>query len=112
MGHILLPGLSAQPAVVLMNVCSGIGTGDVVYLDALGQPMIILGSHEAAADLLEKRSAIYSDRSISTMAELCVLLFLSFRLACVLAQTRKSRLLCTAECTLHPAFAGADSHGF
>ncbi|RPD69160.1 CyP450 monooxygenase [Lentinus tigrinus ALCF2SS1-7] len=45
--------------------------GDVVYLDALGQPMIILGSHEAAVDLLEKRSAIYSDRSISTMAELC-----------------------------------------
>ncbi|TFK85639.1 CyP450 monooxygenase [Polyporus arcularius HHB13444] len=45
--------------------------GDVVYLDALGQPMIVLGSHEAAVDLLEKRSANYSDRSISTMAKLC-----------------------------------------
>ncbi|RDX44595.1 CyP450 monooxygenase [Lentinus brumalis] len=45
--------------------------GDVVHLDALGQPMIVLGSHEAAVDLLEKRSANYSDRSISTMAKLC-----------------------------------------
>ena len=44
--------------------------GDVVYLDALGQPMIILGSHETAVELLEKRSANYSDRSISTMAKL------------------------------------------
>ncbi|KAJ8475189.1 hypothetical protein ONZ51_g6728 [Trametes cubensis] len=41
--------------------------GDVVYLDALGQPMIILGSHEAANELLEKRSANYSDRVPSVM---------------------------------------------
>ncbi|KAI0767205.1 hypothetical protein C8Q74DRAFT_1439392 [Fomes fomentarius] len=28
--------------------------GDVVYLDVLGQPLTILGAHEAAMDLLEK----------------------------------------------------------
>ncbi|KAM5539745.1 hypothetical protein V8D89_006558 [Ganoderma adspersum] len=41
--------------------------GDVVYLDALGQPMIILGSHEAASELLDRRSANYSDRQPSAM---------------------------------------------
>ena len=44
--------------------------GDVMYLEVLGQPMVILGSHEAALDLLEKRSAIYSDRVPSVMVEL------------------------------------------
>lgn len=44
--------------------------GDIVYLDALGQPMIILGSHEAALELLDKRSANYSDRQDSPMREL------------------------------------------
>ncbi|KAH9937827.1 cytochrome P450 [Epithele typhae] len=44
--------------------------GDVVHLDVLGQPMIILGSHEAAVDLLEKRSANYSDRSPSPMVQI------------------------------------------
>ena len=34
--------------------------------------MIILGSHEAAIDLLERRSANYSDRAPSPMAELYV----------------------------------------
>ena len=43
-----------------------------MYLDVLGQPMIILGSHEVAIDLLEKRSANYSDRAPSPMAELYV----------------------------------------
>lgn len=37
-------------------------TGDVVYLKVLRQPMLILNSLEAAQDLLDKRSAIYSDR--------------------------------------------------
>ncbi|TFK85641.1 CyP450 monooxygenase [Polyporus arcularius HHB13444] len=44
--------------------------GDVVYLDVVGQPMILLGSHEAATDLLEKRSANYSDRTPSPMVEI------------------------------------------
>ncbi|KAL1941769.1 hypothetical protein VTO73DRAFT_6769 [Trametes versicolor] len=44
--------------------------GDMVYMNVLGQPMLILGSHDIALDLLEKRSALYSDRSQSTMAHL------------------------------------------
>ncbi|KAI0357864.1 CyP450 monooxygenase [Trametes cingulata] len=44
--------------------------GDVVYLEAFGQPIVLLGTHEAAVDLLEKRSAKYSDRPRSTMADL------------------------------------------
>ncbi|KAI0777247.1 CyP450 monooxygenase [Trametes elegans] len=44
--------------------------GDLVYLDAAGQPMLVLGSHEAAVELLEKRSTIYSDRVYSPMVEL------------------------------------------
>ncbi|EJD47046.1 cytochrome P450 [Auricularia subglabra TFB-10046 SS5] len=44
--------------------------GDVVYLNLFGQPMIILGSPEAANDLLVKRGAIYSDRPRFTMAYL------------------------------------------
>ncbi|KAG6848244.1 hypothetical protein H0H93_001985 [Arthromyces matolae] len=36
--------------------------GDVVYVEMLGQPIIVLNSVEAAVDLLEKRSVNYSDR--------------------------------------------------
>ncbi|KAH6912002.1 cytochrome P450 [Coprinopsis sp. MPI-PUGE-AT-0042] len=36
--------------------------GDVVYVQIFKQPMIILDSLQAARDLLDKRSAIYSDR--------------------------------------------------
>lgn len=41
--------------------------GDVLYLDILGSPVVVLSSAEAVHDLLEKRSAIYSDRPRSTM---------------------------------------------
>ncbi|KAI0371500.1 CyP450 monooxygenase [Pilatotrama ljubarskyi] len=44
--------------------------GDIVYLNVLGQPMVILGSYEAVYELLELRSATSSDRSLSPMAEL------------------------------------------
>ena len=37
--------------------------------------MIILGSHEASIDLLEKRSSNYSDRPPSAMGDLYVPLF-------------------------------------
>ncbi|VDB91013.1 unnamed protein product [Peniophora sp. CBMAI 1063] len=36
--------------------------GDIVYLSALGQDMIILNTQKAAADLMDRRAAIYSDR--------------------------------------------------
>ncbi|EIW55444.1 cytochrome P450 [Trametes versicolor FP-101664 SS1] len=44
--------------------------GDMVYMDVLGQPMLILGTHDVAFDLLEKRSALYSDRVQSAMVDL------------------------------------------
>ncbi|RPD54269.1 cytochrome P450 [Lentinus tigrinus ALCF2SS1-6] len=44
--------------------------GEVVYLDAFGQPMIILGTHEAAIELLDKRASKYSSRKFSAMGDL------------------------------------------
>ena len=41
--------------------------GDVTYINVLGQDMIILNSSKAAVDLLDKRSATYSDRPILMM---------------------------------------------
>lgn len=35
---------------------------NVIHLSALGTHLVILNSHESAIDLLEKRSAVYSDR--------------------------------------------------
>lgn len=48
----------------------------MVYMDVLGQPMLILGSHNIALDLLEKRSALYSDRAQSAMVDLYAIDFL------------------------------------
>ena len=36
--------------------------GDIIYLNILGQPIVILNSKEAIADLLDTRGVIYSDR--------------------------------------------------
>ncbi|KAF8077572.1 cytochrome P450 [Lyophyllum atratum] len=44
--------------------------GDVMYLHVLGRPIIVLNSVEAAVDLLDKRSANYSDRPRFILFEL------------------------------------------
>ena len=49
--------------------------GDIVYLNALGQSMLLLGSRKAARELLDKKSSNYSDRPRSVMAKLYVLHF-------------------------------------
>ena len=36
--------------------------GDIVYIKIFKQPMIIINDLQAARDLLDKRSSIYSDR--------------------------------------------------
>jgi hypothetical protein len=36
--------------------------GDIIFLNLLGLRIVVLNSAQAASDLLEKRSAIYSDR--------------------------------------------------
>jgi hypothetical protein len=47
--------------------------GDVVHIDIFGQSIIILNSLQAARDLLDKRSSIYSDRPrFVLLSELCV----------------------------------------
>lgn len=46
--------------------------GSMTYLNVAGQPLLVLNSQEAALELLDKRAAIYSDRSRFVMAtELC-----------------------------------------
>ncbi|KAH9934272.1 cytochrome P450 [Fomitopsis serialis] len=45
--------------------------GDVIHLEAFNYHLVILNSAQAAKELLDGRSAIYSDRPASTMAELC-----------------------------------------
>ncbi|KAF8180009.1 hypothetical protein K438DRAFT_1207141 [Mycena galopus ATCC 62051] len=44
--------------------------GPVMHLNVLGRSLIILDSHEAAVDLLDKRGSIYSDRPKFTLYEL------------------------------------------
>ncbi|KAJ3485032.1 hypothetical protein NLI96_g5229 [Meripilus lineatus] len=46
----------------------GVQWGDIVSVNLLGQPMVILNSAEIASELLEKRSAIYSDRPTLVMS--------------------------------------------
>ncbi|KAJ7755646.1 cytochrome P450 [Mycena maculata] len=41
--------------------------GDICSVTVLGQTLIIIGSAKVAVDLLDKRSAIYSDRPVCTM---------------------------------------------
>ncbi|KAJ1303937.1 hypothetical protein OPQ81_008348 [Rhizoctonia solani] len=41
--------------------------GDIVYMDMMGQPFVVLNSAQVASDLLEKRSASYSDRVSAPM---------------------------------------------
>ncbi|KAJ7803886.1 cytochrome P450 [Mycena olivaceomarginata] len=36
--------------------------GDLIYISIAGQPMLIMNSHKTAADLLDRRASIYSDR--------------------------------------------------
>jgi len=36
--------------------------GDLIYLSAAGQPIVVLNSKRAAVDLLDRRAGIYSDR--------------------------------------------------
>ncbi|KAL6310526.1 cytochrome P450 [Sparassis latifolia] len=37
--------------------------GDIFYLNVLGQSIVVLNKYQAAADLLDKRSANFSDRA-------------------------------------------------
>ena len=43
-------------------------SGDVIYLNAAGQPIVILNSQKVAANLLDRRAGIYSDRPCNIVA--------------------------------------------
>ncbi len=43
--------------------------GDVMYLDGAGQPIVVCNSLRSAFELLERRSANYSDRRRYVMAQ-------------------------------------------
>ncbi|KAF4571650.1 hypothetical protein EYR36_008993 [Pleurotus pulmonarius] len=40
---------------------------DVIYLNVLGSPIVVLNSRKAVNDLFSVRSLLYSDRPVSTM---------------------------------------------
>ncbi|KAI9443652.1 cytochrome P450 [Lactarius indigo] len=42
--------------------------GDLIYLNAFGQPMVVLNSQKVAADLLNRRAGIYADRPRNIVA--------------------------------------------
>lgn len=42
--------------------------GDLFYLNAAGQPIIVVNDHKVAADLLDRRATIYSDRPQNIVA--------------------------------------------
>jgi hypothetical protein len=42
--------------------------GEIISLSAFGTTLVVLNDKDDAINLLEKRSAIYSDRTVPTMA--------------------------------------------
>jgi hypothetical protein len=50
------------------SVLSPTRPGDIFYLDAAGQPIIIINSRKVALNLLERRAGIYSDRPTNIVA--------------------------------------------
>jgi hypothetical protein len=42
--------------------------GDLIYLNAAGQPVVIINSQKVAIELLDRRAAIYSDRPRNVIA--------------------------------------------
>jgi cytochrome P450 len=44
--------------------------GPLTYLNVMGRPILVLNSHDAAVDLLEKRGKIYSERASAAMLDL------------------------------------------
>ena len=43
-------------------------TGDLIYLNAAGQPVVVINSQKVAVELLDRRAAIYSDRPRNVVA--------------------------------------------
>ncbi|CAE6507461.1 unnamed protein product [Rhizoctonia solani] len=57
-----LPSLPSGPEHIMYMELGKQLKSDIVYLNLFGHEILVLNSSEAASDLLEKRSALYSDR--------------------------------------------------
>jgi hypothetical protein len=44
---------------------------DTIYMNVLGQSIIVIDKYETAVELLEKRSGIYSSRFVSVTLHFC-----------------------------------------
>ena len=55
-------GRSTLQSYVLFQADSVLNAGPLVYLTVGGQGILVLNTHQAAADLLDRRGNIYSDR--------------------------------------------------
>ena len=53
--------------VLSLSALTLLSIGDLVYLSAMGQHIILLNSYKVAYDLLVQRAAIYSDRPRAVM---------------------------------------------
>jgi len=55
--------------VFLVSFCSStVVTGDYIFLNAGGQPLLVVSSSKVAGDLLDSRATIYSDRPKNIVA--------------------------------------------
>jgi hypothetical protein len=53
--------------------------GNILSFQIFGQVIVVLNSAEAAKDLLEKRSAIYSDRPVLPILKMCAPDYFTYR---------------------------------
>jgi hypothetical protein len=65
---VTIPSLADVPLLTKM-------TGNILSFRLFGQVIIVLNTAKAAKDLLEKRAAIYSDRPVFPLYEMCVISF-------------------------------------
>ena len=55
--------VSSSPLIVIsFPVSEVIRPGDLIYLNAAGQPIVVINSQKVAVELLDRRATIYSDR--------------------------------------------------
>lgn len=66
--------------------------GDVVHVNLLGKSIILLNSEQAAADLLDKRSANYSDRPAFPIYERCASRLCASSVSALILARRQGRV--------------------
>ena len=58
---------SVRLPLLCLPISEVVRPGDLIYLNAAGQPMVIMNSQKVAVDLLDRRAAIYSDRPLDVI---------------------------------------------